>query len=219
MTVQKGNHYCFSSIGEADTDGFILMARITVTATNSDSPISFVFGRRKAAAPMTVHVLFNATADTDPGLASIRYEGDNYLAYLSSPSAGVWDLYVKKANASDTVTLIDWYTTYRQMTRVNVEFIGSLVSSVPNGRHGYYRATPLVVKSIIDCFMPVGYVLTLYNHEDPNTMYPGTTWVRLENTLLWATDTGVIGWISAQAAKTTSGGLTITQVSMWRRTA
>ena len=80
VTIQKGNHYCFSSIGAADTDGYILMARITVTATNSDSPITFVFGRRKAAAPMTVHVLFNATADTDPGRASIRYEGDNYLA-------------------------------------------------------------------------------------------------------------------------------------------
>ena len=194
VLVQTANQYCFSSIGAASTDGYILMARITVTATNSDTPITFVFSRRKAQAPMTVHVCFNSTADMDPGLATIRYEGDNYDAYLTSPTASVWDLYVKKVSNSDTITLNKWFTSYRQMKRVKVEFVGSIESTVPLGRFGYYHATPLVPRSIINAFMPVGYILTLYSQADPNDMYPGTTWVRMANTFLWGCDAdGEIG--------------------------
>lgn len=186
--VTAGNQYSFSSIGAASTDGYILMARINVTATNSDTPITFVFSRRKATAPMTVHVLFNSTDNTDPGLASIRYEGDNYEAYLTSPSESTWDLYVKKVNNSDTITLNRWHTSYRQMKRISIEFVGSIVSQVPLGRHGYYHATPLLSRSIVDCFMPVGYILHLYSHADPNTMYPGTSWERITNAFLWGCD-------------------------------
>lgn len=186
--IQTGNQYCFSSVGAASTDGYILMARITVTETNSDSPITFVFSRRKAIAPMTVHVLFKSTADTDPGLASIRYEGDNYDAYLTSPAESVWDLYVKKVSNSDTITMNSWHTSYRQMKRINMEFIGSIESTVPQGRFGYYHATPSVLPSIIDCILPVGMIIQLYSHADPNDMYPGTTWVRLVNTFLWGCD-------------------------------
>ena len=192
--IQTGNQYCFSSIGAASTDGYILMARITVTETNSDTPITFVFSRRKAQMPMTVHICFNATDDTDPGLASIRYEGDNYEAFLTSPTESVWDLYVRKVNNSDTITLNRWHTSYRQMKRINVDFIGSIEETVPLGRFGYYRATPAVLESLIDFVLPVGIIIQLYSHADPNTMYPGTTWVRIENSFLWATDSkGAIG--------------------------
>lgn len=201
--VQTGNQYCFSSIGAASTDGYILMARITVTAENSDTPISFVLSRRKATAPMTIHVLFNSTANTDPGLASIRYEGDNYDAYLTSPTESVWDLYVKKVSNSDTITLNSWHTSYRQMNRVSLEFVGSIATTVPTGRFGYYKAVPAVLPSIIDCILPVGMIIQLYSHADPNDMYPGTTWVRLENTFLWGCDeTGSIGTTGGEKTHT-----------------
>ena len=218
--IQTNNQYCFSSVGAASTDGFILMARIKVTASNSDTPITFEFSRRKALAPMRVHICFASSAETDPALSTIVYEGDNYGAFLTKSAESVWDLYVQKVSNSDTITLNSWQTSYRQMKRVDIEFVGSIVSQVPTGLLGYYRATPLVSRSILDCFFPVGYILHLYSHADPNTMYPGTTWVRIENSLLWATTPGgVIGWVSAQAAKTTSDGYTFTQVSVWRRTA
>ena len=193
--IQRANQYCFSSVGAASTDGYILMARITITETNSDTPLTFVFSRRKAAAPMTVHICFNSTADTDPALQSIRYEGENYDAYITKSAASVWDLYVKKVSNSDTVTMNRWHTSYRQMKRCKVDFIGSIVSQVPTGLVGYYKATPLVAQSIIDCIMPVGFILTLYsNTANPNTMYPGTVWVRIENAFLWGCDSnGTIG--------------------------
>lgn len=203
--IFKQNKYCFSSIGEASTDGYIKMARITVTATNADTPITFVFTRRKATTPMTVHVLFKSTADTDPGLASIRYEGENYDAYITSPSASVWDLYVRKVNNSDTITMNDWYTSYRQMNRFNIEFPGGIASSVPTGRHGYYKATPAILQSIVDFMLPVGTIIHRHDHADPNDMYPGTTWERIENTFLWGCDaSGTIGQTGGEKTHTLS---------------
>ena len=86
--IQTGNQYCFSSVGAAATDGYILMARITVTETNSDSPITFVFSRRKAIAPMTVHVLFKSTADHHHlalSVKEINYSSNSYSYFSFFP--------------------------------------------------------------------------------------------------------------------------------------
>jgi hypothetical protein len=80
------------------------------------------------------------------------------------------------------------------MNRIAVNFVGTIVSTVPAGRLGYYRATPAVLPSIIDCLLPVGMIIQLYSHADPNDMYPGTTWERIQNAFLWAVDDkGTIG--------------------------
>lgn len=198
--IQTANHYSFTS-GLTTGGGYVLMARITVLAAYADTPMTFVFSRRIARAPMTVHVTFAHDNSTDPAMMYCSYEGANYEAYLSSPSESVWDLYVKKAGENDEITLNTWHTSGLQMQRSKVEFVGNVVSTVPTGRHGYYRATPLVVQSIIDCFMPVGFILHLYNKNDPNEMYPGTTWVRIENRFLWAIDSkGQIGNLGGEAS-------------------
>lgn len=189
---QRGNRYAFSSPGTAGAEGFVHMARIVVTAANADTPITFVLTRRKAQTPMTVHVtLQNSTADTS-SVASVLYEGANYGAFIAQGGdALTWDLYVQKGTAYDTITLQDWWTSKTMQSRVEVSFPGQLVSAVPSP---YWRATPAVLQSAMDYLMPVGFVLTLYSHADPNEMYPGTTWVRIENAFLWAIDSvGRIG--------------------------
>lgn len=189
---QRGNRYAFSSPGTAGAAGYVHMARIVVTAANADTPITFVLTRRKEQTPMTVHVaLQNSTADTS-SVASVLYEGANYGAFIAQGSdALTWDLYVQKGTAYDTITLQDWWTSKTMQSRVEVSFPGQLVSAVPSP---YWRATPAVLQSAMDYLMPVGFVLTLYSHADPNEMYPGTTWVRIENAFLWAIDSvGRIG--------------------------
>lgn len=190
-TRQEGNRYAFSTPGVAGSAGYILMARIVVTAANADTPITFVLSRRKAKAPMTVHVcLANATADNST-LSTFFYEGANYGAFFIQESALVWALYVQKSSAYDTITIQDWWMSKTMESRVQVTFPGDLVSSLPGD---WYRATPLIAQNILDSFFPVGYILILYSHANPNTMYPGTTWVRVENAFLWACDeSGTIG--------------------------
>lgn len=188
---QVGNRYTFNTPGVAGTAGYIRMASIEITAANADTPITFIFSRRQALTDMKVTIQLRNSAMTASSLSSIRYEGTNYGAFLVQSSTLVWDLYLQKGLQHDTIALQDWYTSKTMASRIKVTFPGDLVSAVPDP---YYRATPAVLQSILDAFMPVGFVLTLYSHADPNTMYPGTTWVRITNGFLWAVDaSGTIG--------------------------
>lgn len=186
--VTMGNRYCFSSPGTANVEGFVRIARITITAANADTPITFVFTQRRAVQPMTVHACFANSTATDSSISSFTYEGANYAAYLTKVEALVWDLYVMKGSEWDTITLQDWWMSKTMETRCTVAFMGDLVSVVPTGLVGYYRAVPTVVRGIIDSILPVGSIIMRYDHNDPNTMYPGTTWVRIANRFLWGCD-------------------------------
>lgn len=186
--IRYGNKYTMSSPGTANVKGFVRMAQIAITAANADVPISFVFTQRRAISPMTVHVTLNNAAATDSNMSSFTYEGTNYAAFLVKASALVWDLYVMKSSEWDTITLQDWWTSKTMESRCTVTFPGDLVDTVPQGLVGYYRATPTVLRGMLDSMMPVGYILLLYSHADPNDMYPGTTWVRIQNAFLWACD-------------------------------
>lgn len=207
--VQLGNRYAFSSTGVANTAGFVRMARITITAANADTPLTFVFTQRKAQSPMTVHAVLNNAALTASSLSSFTYEGTNYGAYLVHADTLVWDLYVLKSSTWDSITLQDWWMSYPMETRCTVTFPGDLVDTVPQGLEGYYRATPTVLRSILDCILPVHSIIMRYDHADPNTMYPGTTWVRITNRFLWGCDAdGDVGVVGGEKTVT----LTVNQI-------
>ena len=181
----QGNRYSFSSPGVAGTSGLVLMAKISITAANADTPITFVFSQRQKETTMIVHVRLSNSTATASSVASIRYEGSNYGAFLSKANDLTWDLYVQKGSNYDTITLQDWYTSYTMNSRVSVTFPGTLVDAVPTP---FWRATPAVLDSIIDCLLPVGTIIQRYDHADPNDMYPGTTWVRVYGAFPWWTD-------------------------------
>jgi hypothetical protein len=95
--------------------------------------------------------------------------------------------------------------SYPMETRCTVTFPGDLVDTVPQGLEGYYRATPTVLRSILDCILPVHSIIMRYDHADPNTMYPGTTWVRITNRFLWGCDAdGDVGVVGGEKTVTLS---------------
>lgn len=183
----EGNRYAFSSPGTAGSAGWVLMAQVKVMAANADTPITFVFSRRGALSTMTVHLRLSNPTATTSSLASIRYEGTNYGCVAFAQDSLTWNVYVEKGSAYDTITLQDWYTSKTMQSRVSVTFPGDLVKTVAEP---YYRATPAPLDGLIDLIFPVGYVLILYSLADPNNVYPGTTWERIENAFLWAMEAG-----------------------------
>lgn len=188
---QTANSYCFYSVGTSGVKGYVAIAQIEITHTNANAPITFYLTRRNASSTMAVHVRFQNVSATNPGLDSIFYEGENYGAFLYQVSESVWILYVEKTSQNDPITLQKWATSMFMDGRISVTFPGSQVDSLPNP---YYRATPAALNSIIDCLLPVGMIIQLYSHANPNDMYPGTTWVRMANTFLWGCDaSGTIG--------------------------
>lgn len=185
---QTGNRYCISTPGEASVSGYVLMARIAITAANADTPITFVFSRRAAQTTMTVHVQLKNSTATASELNTIRYEGTNYGAFLVKAGELIWDLYVLKGSQWDTITLQDWWTSKTMESRVRVTFPGTLVDALPGD---YYRATPAMLDSLRDYIYPVGSVYISYSHVNPATLFGGT-WVRIENAFLWGTTSGGI---------------------------
>ena len=182
----KGNRYAFSSPGVAGSAGYVLMAQLTHKKANADTPITFVLTRRLESSPMIVHIQFKSNSTTvDPELKTITYEGSNYGAFLVKLSTSVWGLYIQKVSAYDTVTIQDWYSSGTVGDRLTVAFPGTLVDALPTP---YYRATPAIPQSIVDCFFSVGSIIVRYDHADPNDMFPGTTWVRITNRFLWGCD-------------------------------
>lgn len=196
---QTGNRYCISTPGEANVEGYVLMARIAITAANADTPITFVFSRRAAQTAMTVHVQLKNSTATASELSSIRYEGTNYGAFLVKAGELIWDLYVLKGSSWDTITLQDWWTSKTMESRVRVTFPGTLVDSLPGD---YYRATPAMLDSLRDYIYPVGSVYISYSHVNPATLFGGT-WVRIENAFLWGTTSGgIIGQTGGEQTHT-----------------
>ena len=189
-TVIQGNRYSLSTPGEAGNSGYILMARIAITAANADTPITFVFSSRQREATMTVYVSLRNSTAAASSVGSIRYEGSNYGAFLVQTGSTTWELYVQKGSSYDTITLQDWYTSRTMESRVEVTFPGTLVGSLPGD---YYRATPAMLDSLRDYIYPVGSVYISYSHVNPAQLFGGT-WVRIENAFLWATTaSGTIG--------------------------
>lgn len=186
----EGNRYSLSTPGVAGTAGYILMARIVITAANADTPITFIFTQRQAEAPMTVYVcLRNSTADASE-LQSIRYEGSNYGAFLVKVDEVTWELYVQKVSTYDTITLQEWWTSKTMESRVSITFPGTLAEALPGD---YYRATPAKLDSLLDHIYPVHSIYISYSHTNPADLFGGT-WVRITEAFLWATsDGGVIG--------------------------
>lgn len=209
--VFKENQYCFASDGTYGSEGYVRLAEITIKREYIDAPIVFELLQRNASTPMVASVLFISDSVTNPALKTFWYEGSNYGAYLSETSSGVWGLYVLKSKAHDDITLSRWYTAEYLHDCISVTFPGNLVSTVPTGLRGYYRAVPAILPSIIDCLLPVGMIIQLYSHADPNDMYPGTTWERLENTFLWGCDSsGTIGQAGGEKTHT----LTVDEIPM-----
>ena len=74
---------------------------------------------------------------------------------------------------------------------LDVEFIGKLTGT------------------IFDAILPIGTIIMRYDHTDPSTLYPGTTWVRVHSAFPWFTDTaGQIGTTGGERNVT----LTVSQI-------
>lgn len=64
-----------------------------------------------------------------------------------------------------------------------------------------------VTGAIFDAILPVGSMVLRYDHINPGTLYPGTTWVRVENAFPWFTAaSGTIGQTGGEREVTLTAG-------------
>lgn len=189
---QTANSYCFQPGAFNGEKGYTLLAEISLTTLNVNAPIVFTINRRGAASPMKLYIRFaSSSTTTDPDLGSFKYEGSNYGAFLIKVATSTWRLYVDNTTGWSNPCVQEWYTTDNQNSRIAVSFPEEQIETLPQP---WYRAGPFAPQNIMDTFFPVGHIMLLYSHADPNTMYPGTTWVRIYGAFPWFTDgNGQIG--------------------------
>lgn len=190
--VQIGNRYSFQPDAFGGEKGYTLLAEIALNTLNVNAPIVFTINRRGAASPMKLYIRFASSSTTvDPDLGSFKYEGTNYGAFMIKTAASTWRLYVDNTTGWSNPCVQEWYTTDNQFSRLSVSFPKEQIAALPTP---WYRAGPLAPQNIMDSFFPVGYILLLYSHADPNDMYPGTSWERIYGAFPWFTDAnGQIG--------------------------
>lgn len=206
--IQTGNQYCYGT-NASNVLGSVAMAKIEITNTNANAPITFELSHRSFPGTMRVHVRFYNESNLTPPLNTIVYEGYNFGAFLvndkevetgGNERGSVWTLYVSKVYANDWITVQRVTAPTYMNGRYKITHPGGTVTSIPTP---FYRATPAKADQLIDFIFPIGFVLILYNHNDPNDMYPGTTWERIENRFLWATTPGgTIGQIGGASTHT-----------------
>jgi hypothetical protein len=127
------------------------------------------------------------------------YEVDSYEKIFSADGSSSYDVEVevkdrhhtttRSTSASTAFTLINWGADGTSMgigkvaekagtlqIALDVEFLGK------------------VSGAIFDALLPVGSVIMRYDHTNPGTLYPGTTWARIYGAFPWFTDAaGQIG--------------------------
>ncbi|MGG7200183.1 pyocin knob domain-containing protein [Clostridium butyricum] len=120
--------------GGAGTAGHMYIARITVTRTNQDQPITFDIQQRGRNGSVTIQ--FANSSSTDPALSKFVKRG-NVESYIAKVSAGVWDLYILKSEGYDVIDVINMGKG-EYMTYLNIDWKGTTVTDLPTG---YVKAT------------------------------------------------------------------------------
>lgn len=191
-TVFLGNSYCAHNLGTPGASGFVAVASIEITDANADAPITFQLTRRSAGRTMTVYVRFANVDLAEPDLESVKFEGEDYGAFLCQESESVWMLYVAKADPDDEITVQRWSASPYMNDRITLTFPdGVQVEELPET---YHEATPVVSQSaLVDVIFPVGHTLLMYDTADPNELYAGTAWEKIVGEFPPA-DTQISAW-------------------------
>lgn len=199
-TMQRGNSFAFQPGAFNGEKGYTLLAVVTLNTLNVNAPIVFKINRRGALCPMQVYVRFaSSSTTTDPDLASITYEGDNFGAFLVKAATSTWKLYVDNTSGWSNPCLQEWFTTDNQLARMSIAFPSEQIAELPTP---YYRATPAKMQSLLDFIYPVGSIYISYSHVNPSTLFGGT-WARIENAFLWGCDaSGDIGQTGGEKSHT-----------------
>ena len=172
IATNKGMYVKDVSAGSGSA-GYVLVAEIKIIGSYANSPIIFEISRRGQAEITRVHITFLNDYDNDPGLAYGYIQGGSLVwwgVYIHKKTSGVWDLYVKKNEAYDSIGVVNVKYDHSYMDyKIDIVYPATFVSSLPSG----YRALGFRNYDIF----PVGAVYISVTSTNPST-YFGGTWVQ-----------------------------------------
>lgn len=131
--------------GVAGQSGFVKIATITVLATYVDSPIILVLSQRNIKEPTELAICFNSANSKDPTLNNFSHFSGSVIFghYIHKSAESTWDVYIKKGQGWDAITVLEHKNPYRDTTHYSITWQNELVTTLPEGYLSSVRALKL----------------------------------------------------------------------------
>lgn len=122
---------------------------------------------------------------------------------------------IRATSVSTAFTLLNWHPKGNGM---GVGKVSEIENAVEFGLAIYDMDDDLVkgVRYMVNLLLPVGSIVMRYDTQNPNNLYPGTTWTQITARILRAGSAGSIG---TEGTIADGSGRTYIDVAVWRRTA
>ena len=114
----------------AGKNGFMHICQLKITNQYANQPIEFKVLQRERSGE--IYLKFHSTVDMDPGLAYLRKTG-NIDAYMVRSSANTWNLYIKKSEGYDNISVTELRKGGYMDSHVTIAWKNAMVTSLPSG--------------------------------------------------------------------------------------
>ena len=126
--------FCCGSIQASA--GYLRIASIEITGNYANAPIEFETFQRGIVRPVRLFMAFANANHTDPDLASLKYDwtsgATNFEAIAVKTASSKWDVYVKKTESYDAVSVKVTVPLYMR-ERIKLTFDEDFQATAPAG--------------------------------------------------------------------------------------
>ena len=130
-TFSKGTRI-HNNGANAGTSGYLHLCQIKILATYVNQPINIGICRRNDLQVTDLIIYFNSANTKDPSIGSYTKTGVADV-YLHKSAESTWDLYVKKTEAYDSLSVLYYYATDFMKNGVSVTFGTTMLTALPDG--------------------------------------------------------------------------------------
>lgn len=128
--------FSFDTAANSGSNGYLRIATVTIGMEQANEPIEFKVFRRGDKRPVNLFLVFNNESSLDPALDGLYIDSlvgaTTFEAYAYKVSSGVWDIYVKKADVSDDISVVTYNPRYMRRG-VSISYEEDFTSTPPTG--------------------------------------------------------------------------------------
>lgn len=126
----------FITAGQSGVSGYVRIATVTITGTYANAPLEFKIFRRGDLRSLNLYLTFANENNTDPAIRDLKIDSLNgissFEAFAYKTNTSTWDIYVKKSEAYDNISIKTSLPNYMN-DRTVISYEDDLISSIPSG--------------------------------------------------------------------------------------
>lgn len=129
--ITKKGHWVHSATGISGTSGYVSICRMTINGSYCNQSFRIkVLQRNRDGGEISIR--FNNLNGNDPTLASFKVYQDLEPVQMVKVAPGIWDLYIHKSEAYDTIDIVD-VQKGPYMSRLAIDWTNGFSTSSPEG--------------------------------------------------------------------------------------